>query len=75
MHINPHLVEQDMNTLLPLQPIKELEADGEIGSAAEHHYSYMGYILQPNVLLQKSVPAMIQQMIREGVDIVVLVPG
>lgn len=75
MHINPQLVEQDLNTLLPLQPLQELASDGEIGSAANHHYSYMGYILQPKVLLQKSVPAMIHQMKQDGVDIVVLVPG
>jgi D-proline reductase (dithiol) PrdB len=75
MHINPDLVEQDLNTLLPLQPLQELAADGEIGSAADHHYSYMGYTLQPKVLLQKSVPAMIRQMKQEAVDIVVLVPG
>jgi hypothetical protein len=75
MHINPDLVEQDLNTLLPLQPLRELAADGEIGSAADHHYSYMGYTLQPKVLLQKSVPAMIRQMKQEAVDIVVLVPG
>ena len=75
MHINPRLVEQDFNTLLPLQRLQELEACGEIGASADHHYAYMGYILQPRTLLEKYVPAMIQQMKQDQVNIVVLVPG
>jgi D-proline reductase (dithiol) PrdB len=75
LHIHPRLAEEDLNTVLPLQPLLELEKRGEIGSSAPNHYSYMGYILQPQVLLGKSVPAMIQQMKRDDVNIVVLVPG
>jgi D-proline reductase (dithiol) PrdB len=75
MHINPHLVEQDLNTLLPVQRLQELEACGKIGASANHHYAYMGYILQPKTLLTESVPAMIRLMKQEEVDIVVLVPG
>jgi hypothetical protein len=35
----------------------------------------MGYILQPQVMLEESTPAMIRQMKRDGVNAVVLVPG
>jgi D-proline reductase (dithiol) PrdB len=75
LHINPDLVAQDLNTLLPLQRLQELETRGEIGASADHHYSYMGYILQPQTLLEESVPAMIQLLQQDAVDIVVLVPG
>lgn len=75
LHIASRLVEQDLNTLFPLQRLLELEACGEVGSAAAHHYSYMGYILQPRTLLEQSVPAMIRQMRHDGVNAVVLVPG
>jgi len=75
MHINNRLVEQDLNTLLPLQRLLELEASGEIGSSADHHYSYMGYILQPKTLLAESIPPMIRQMKQDEVNVVVLVPG
>jgi hypothetical protein len=34
----------------------------------------MGYILQPQALLERSVPAMIQHMQQDGVDIALLVP-
>jgi hypothetical protein len=75
LHIHPRVVERDLNTLLPLQRLLELEHGGEIGRSAERHYSFMGYILQPQALLETSVPAMIEHMKRDGVNAVVLVPG
>ena len=75
LHIHPRLVRQDMNTIFPLQRLRELEDCGEIGRSANNHYSYMGYILQPGELLEKSVPSMIRQMKQDHVGIVVLVPG
>ena len=51
LHIHPRVAEQDLNTLLPLQRLLEFEARGEIGRSATHHYSFMGYLLQPQVLL------------------------
>jgi hypothetical protein len=61
--------------LLPLLPLQTLAARGTVGRAAASHYSYMGYLLQPEVLLAESVPAMIRQMKGESVNAVVLVPG
>jgi D-proline reductase (dithiol) PrdB len=75
LHIHPRLAEQDLNTLMPLQRLLELEERGEIGRSATRHYSFMGYMLQPQELLEQSVPAMIQHMRRDGVDVVMLVPG
>jgi hypothetical protein len=75
LHIHPRLAEQDLNTLLPLQRLLELEDRGEIGRSAANHYSFMGYILQPQVLLEESTPAMIRHMKQDEVDVVVLVPG
>jgi D-proline reductase (dithiol) PrdB len=75
LHINSGLPERDLNTLLPAQRLLELEELGEIGRPAAHHYSYMGYILQPRSLLEQSVPAIIRQMRHDGVNVVVLVPG
>ena len=75
LHIHPRVVEQDLNTLLPLQRLLELEDGGEIGRSATHHYSFMGYILEPRTLLEESTPAMIRHMKRDGVNAVVLIPG
>ena len=75
LHIHPRLAEQDLNTIMPLQRLLEFEQRGEIGRSAASHYSFMGYILEPKVLLEKSTPEMIRHMKDENVDIVLLVPG
>jgi D-proline reductase (dithiol) PrdB len=75
LHIHPRVAEQDLNTVLPLQRLLELENRGKIGRSAANHYSFMGYILEPQVLLEESTPAMIRHMQRHEIDVVVLVPG
>lgn len=75
LHISTKVVERDINTLIPLERLLELEKEGGIGQTAPHHYSYMGYILQPQVLLEQTLPVMIEQMKQDQVDIVLLVPG
>jgi D-proline reductase (dithiol) PrdB len=74
LHVNPRLAEKDLNTLFPLQRLLELEDLGEINRAAFHHFSFMGYNLQPETLLEESTPAMVRHMKRDGVDVVILVP-
>ena len=34
--------EQDLNVVFPIDRLRELAADGEIGSVARYHYSFMG---------------------------------
>jgi len=74
LHVSPRIAEQDLNTFMPLQRLIELETLGEIGHSAARHYSYMGYILQPQRLLKVSVPDMIQCMKQDGVNLVILIP-
>ena len=75
LHIHPRIGAEDLNTTFPLERLLEFEGRGEIGRSAAHHYSFMGYILQPQELVQESVPAMIRDMQRDEVDVVLLVPG
>jgi len=74
LHINPAFAEQDLNSVLPTERLGELAEMGEIGAAAPSNYSYMGYTLRPERLLRESVPAMVQQLREEHVDIVMLIP-
>jgi hypothetical protein len=74
LHLDNRYVEQDLNCALPLARLLELERAGKIGRSAPSHYSFMGYILQPDVLLEESTPAMIERMHGEQVDIVLLTP-
>jgi D-proline reductase (dithiol) PrdB len=75
LHVDPSFVEQDINCLLPLQRLAELEAAGEIGRVADSHYSFMGYNLQPEQLLEETTPAIITNLQEEGVDTVILIPA
>ena len=75
LHVDPTFVEQDINCLLPLQRLAELEAAGEIGRVADSHYSFMGYNLQPEQLLEETTPAIIRGIQDEAVDVVVLIPA
>ena len=34
--------QQDLNVVFPVERLKELEAEGAIGSVADYHYSFMG---------------------------------
>ncbi len=75
LHVNPEYAESDLNCLLPLDRLAELEAAGGIGRVADSHYSFMGYILKPQVLLEETVPLIVRQLQTEGVDAVVLIPA
>jgi len=74
LHLDNRYVEQDLNCALPLTRLLELERAREIGRSAPTHYSFMGYILQPDVLIERSTPEMIDRMRGEQVDTVLLAP-
>jgi len=74
LHIDTRYAEQDLDCVFPLRRLSELERAGEIGRSAPSHYSFMGYILRPEVLLRESTPAMIRGLQRDGVDVVLLAP-
>lgn len=74
-HIDPSLAEQDLNCLLPIDRLNELVELKKVGRAAQSHYSFMGYILDPHELLEKSIPAIIEHLREEEVGVVVLVPA
>jgi D-proline reductase (dithiol) PrdB len=74
LHIDTRYAEQDLDCVFPLRRLLELERAGEIGRSAPLHYSFMGYILRPEVLLHESTPGMIRSMRNEQVDLVVMIP-
>jgi D-proline reductase (dithiol) PrdB len=75
MHIDPSSAEQDINCLLPMERLDELVKTGRVGKASSLHYSFMGYILEPAELLQKSVPAVIEHLRQDEVDVTVFIPA
>ena len=74
LHIDPRFGAADLDVLLPMRRLAELASEGVVGRPAPTHYSFMGYILEPTELVEKSAPAIAAAMHDEGVDAVVLVP-
>ncbi len=74
-HIDPSLAETDMNCLLPILRLDELVAAGIVGRSAATHYSIMGYLLEPAELLEQTIPAIVEKLRAEAVDVVLLVPA
>jgi hypothetical protein len=59
---------------MPIERLNELQARGEVGRSALSHYSYMGYTLRPDALLERGVPGIVRHLREERADAVVLVP-
>ena len=64
--------QQDLNTIIPLDRLEEMAADGEIASVADEHYSFMG--AADPVTMEKSARAAAAKMKLEGVNTVFLIP-
>ncbi len=43
LHINNDDLRADLNIVLPVDRLRELVAEGEVGAIAERHYSFMGF--------------------------------
>ncbi len=64
--------QQDINTILPFDRLEEMAADGEIGSVAEEHYTFMG--AGDPMGMDKSAHEVAGRMRQQGVNTVFLVP-
>ncbi|HUP21135.1 MAG TPA: glycine/sarcosine/betaine reductase selenoprotein B family protein [Gemmatimonadota bacterium] len=74
-HYDTRDARADPNILLPLDRLRELVAEGALGSVAPTHYSLMGYIPQVEALVGETAPAIVRRMGREEVDLALLTPA
>ncbi len=75
MHIDPRFGQADLDVVLPMRRLTELAHEGIVGRPAPRHYSIMGYILDPRVLVEETAPAIADCMRQDGVDAAALVPA
>ena len=75
LHINTKYIEQDMNVMLPTTRFFEFEEEGIIGKLTPTVYSYYGFQLDPKVLLEETMPKVIERMHGESVEAVFLTPA
>jgi D-proline reductase (dithiol) PrdB len=75
LHIDPRFGQADLDVVLPMRRLTELAREGIVGRPASRHYSIMGYILEPTVLVEQTAPAIAERMRLDGVDAAALVPA
>ncbi len=64
--------QQDVNVVFPLERLAEMAADGEIGSVADYHYSFMGATTPDE--LEGTARHLAGLLKGDGVNAVVLIP-
>lgn len=64
--------QQDVNVVFPIDRLRELAADGVVGSVAEFHYSFMGAI--DPVSLEPAAVRLAGLLKKDAVDAVLLTP-
>jgi D-proline reductase (dithiol) PrdB len=64
---------EDVNLVFPIDRLKELAKNGEIGSVAKYHYSLMGAGWEPE-MIEATVKQLAQLLKDDGVNGVVLSP-
>jgi D-proline reductase (dithiol) PrdB len=73
-HFSHEVARADMNTIFPLDRLRELAAAGEIRDLAPTHYSIMGYCTRAADLAEETAPAIAARLAADGVDIGLVVP-
>lgn len=66
---------QDLNCAFPIALLRELCAQGEIGSLASTHFTFSGAIPDPRKLVEDSAPAVARELKTDGVDAVLVAPS
>ena len=67
--------DKDVNCVFPLPRLRELAAEGFIGSLTEVHFTFMGRIFRKSALLDEMTPAIIARLKELKTDLTFLVPA
>ncbi len=65
--------QQDPNVMFPLDRLRDMARDGEVGGVSRWHYSFMGAV--PTPLLLETTGQEVGRLLRDdGVDVAILAP-
>jgi D-proline reductase (dithiol) PrdB len=67
-------MRRDPNLAFPIERARELVARGRVGSLAQRHLSFMGSITATARLVRDSAPRAARALVRQEVDVALLVP-
>jgi D-proline reductase (dithiol) PrdB len=74
-HYDTDEPKKDINTIFPIDRLRELAAEGFIGGVAEKHLTLMGYTMRLNKFLEETTPAVAKEVARSKADAVLLTAG
>ena len=62
--------------MLPLDRLRELAAEGVIGSvAAEHRAGFVGWLPDPTHFREQTIPEVVRRLHADNVDALIISPG
>ena len=64
----------DPNCVFPIEPLQRMEREGFIGELAPFQYTFMGGIYSSRKVRENLAPAIIDQLLKDKVDALLLVP-
>ena len=67
-------IAADRNLAFPLDRFRELAARGEVGGLNHRHFSFMGSIVGPRLLVEETAPRVARLLADDRVDAVFLTP-
>jgi D-proline reductase (dithiol) PrdB len=73
-HFAHEVAQTDMNTIFPLDRLRDLEAEGIVKGLADVHYSIMGYCPRAADLAESTAPAIAAGLQAAGADVAVVIP-
>jgi len=65
---------RDPNCVFPIDPLRRLEKEGFIGELAPFQYTFMGGIYSFRKVRENLAPAITEQLLKNHVDVLLLVP-
>jgi D-proline reductase (dithiol) PrdB len=74
-HYDTTAIKQDTQVLLPLRHLKSMVEEKVIGDMCDTVISFMGYQPDVNQVITKTIPAVLDIVLKEKVDAVLLVPS
>jgi D-proline reductase (dithiol) PrdB len=74
-HYDHNDADQDPNCMFPIERLRELAAEGVIGSVAAEHVGFMGWIPNPDQFVHETLPELVARFKEDHVDAVVISPG
>ena len=69
--------DRDINIVFPIERIRILEEEGDIGAVNHRHFSFMGHITHHHIdtLVTDTAPRVAAMLKADGVDITILTPA